>query len=228
MVKMSDENYEREKLISIIDGLELELKIKEEELKERDNIIKELKSKIKELNHKIFEFETKIDIFQNQITPSVAESIKRYRNTIADFESLLNNKNKIIQALNKNYLQLKEENKELMLKLNKKENLIEQLNKKIDYVPIICDKLNNEIKKRDLKKQALNQEITQLKQELSILLKAKDLQEFNEFQDKIQNLLNMINNKNKTINFLKEQITKQKNVISKLKELDKSSIIKTE
>ncbi len=203
---MSNNNDEYKNLINIIDGLELELKIKQEELKERDDVIKNLRNEIKTLKQKIFEFETRIEIFQKQITPSVAELIKKYRTTITNFEIILkhkDNNNKQLEELN---LKLKNKIDDLSNEIAEKQKIISDLNDKLDLVPYICETLMTEIKNRDERIYLLSKENELLKQQLSSILNISSINELNDSIVKVQKLLNIIktNNKEELIKLLEK------------------------
>ena len=215
---MSNKSEAYKKLIDVIDGLELELKIKQEELKNRDNIIKDLRHKIKELRHNIFELETRIDIFQNQITPSVAESIKKYRTTINNFEILFKKKDKKNQQLENLYINLKIKIRELIRQDAANKSKITKLNDKINFLPIMCNSFNEEIKERDKKIHILSEENAFLKQKLYDNTKDDDIKDITDKFSKINEMLDEIENKNKIIKYLKNQILEQKNKIQIMKQ----------
>ncbi|MHA1268845.1 MAG: hypothetical protein ACTSPY_03585 [Candidatus Helarchaeota archaeon] len=212
---MYDKNENNKNFLSIIEGLELELKIKQEELKNRDKTIKELKYNIKKLKHEIFELETRIEIFQNQITPSVAESIKKYRSTINNFENIIRKKDQINKHLKEINSSLEFKIDELKTELSEKLKLITKLNNKISLIPHICDVLINELNERDVQINKITQENLLLKQKLSAFKKDYESDTLNT-NDKVQELLEVIDDKNNVINFLKNQIIEQRNLISKL------------
>ncbi|MBD3229945.1 MAG: hypothetical protein GF329_17310 [Candidatus Lokiarchaeota archaeon] len=202
----------------IIDGLELELKIKEEELNDRDNTIKHLRSRIKNLRHQMFELETRIEIFQDQITPSVAESIKKYRNTITNFEIVIRNKDKIIRKLSSSNSDLKSKNKKLNTELTQLQSINKQLYEKIQFIPFICEHLINEINERDKRIHSLSEQNVLLKGKLSNEGDNKTINKFLDNLKKFQELIDIIDDKKKKIEFLRRQIEHQKQVIKSLKE----------
>lgn len=204
---MSNENDEYKK---IINDLELDHKIHEEELKDRDKLIKELQ-------HKIFDLETKIEIFQKQIAPGVAETIKNYRNTIINFESIIPERDKTIQDLKERNKALEIKKIELIKQTNENQKLSKEINEVKGYLPIICETLMNEIDERNKEIHLLTEENILFKQKLDNTVKVDDSKEFKNNLDRIQELIKEIDDKTKKIEFLKMQINEQKKLISKLK-----------
>lgn len=206
---------------SVIDGLELELKIKEEELKERETTIEGLQEKVKKLRQNIFELETRIEIFQNHITPSVAESIKKYRKTIDNFEYVLKNKEKINEQLKKINLSLESKNIELANTIKEKENKLSDLSEKVELLPYICNQMIKEINERDKRIHLLTEQNAYLNQKVYEIFKIEDKDDFSQKLLKFQELMDTIEDKNNIINLLKERIDKQKNLLEELKKKQK-------
>jgi len=223
---MSDINKENNSLSELIDSLELELKIKHEELKARDETIKALKSKINELNHKILELETRIDIFQNQITPSVAESIKEYRYTIVKFEKIVKNKDRIIEELKNKIENVKKEKIELGYQLEEKQKLLESFYNKFNLLPKIFDIILNELESQEDNEIIYHDIFPNIKEKIIEIKDKDDSEELTSLINKLFEILDIIENKDKIIKFLKTQILEQKQLISKLlkEELKQPSI----
>ncbi len=196
-------------------------KKKEDEGLQKSEVSPEIQKMVESLRNKIDTQEAQITTFREDIAPQMAETIHGLKNEIERLNKLLKereeelvNQNDMIKKISSSSAKLQKEGAtELLIKAQNeariyKSQVLEQskvivdLQQKIDYIPIICSRLVDEINMRNASIQNLSNQLETIKAEnirlsLDALEIEKRLEEtlrsIEEKEDETRKILSSIN-----------------------------------